>query len=161
MKRTAFVTLLFGIALLVVPAAQAHVMADDSAGGGSVVLSNDSAGGGTVVLSSDSAAGGAVVRSDDAAGGGAVVLQVDKLGGSGESKPVPIRPDVLGGSGEPSVSVWLQNELGKDAQQTQPVLVSSDDSFAWGPALGVTLFVAMLLALAATATLRRRHRLSF
>src|SRR5918995_4428901 len=45
MKRTALVTLVLGLTLIVAPAAQAHVMSDDGAGGNAVVLYTDTLGG--------------------------------------------------------------------------------------------------------------------
>lgn len=141
MKRTALVTLVFGLTLIVAPAAQAHVMLDDGGSAGAVVLHTDTLGG------SGSSPG--------------VTLRADILGGDGYSAAVPMRADVLGGTGEPSAATWLSSELRKDAAAREVPIVSSGDSFAWSEALGAMLLAGMLLTLATAAVTRRRHRLSF
>jgi hypothetical protein len=79
MKRITLITLVFGIAVLFAPAAQARVMSDDSGGGNAVALQTDTLGGNGLRAS--------------------VPIRPDVLGGTGEPNPQVIHPDILGGDG--------------------------------------------------------------
>jgi len=175
-KRLTLITLILGAALTVVPLASAIRPADDGTiGGGSlaatpagvqltgkdlaafydtgaVVTSKPS-----VSLSGKHLAGfydtGAVVTSQPSvpltgkhlAGyydTGAVVTSTPTVDGSANG--VTLHTDVLGGNGG-----------------TSSTSVSGGNSFDWNMPLAVTLAGMLLLAIAATAITRRRHRLSF
>lgn len=143
MKRIALAGLVFGIVLVLAPAAQARVMSDDSGGGNAVALQTDTLGGSGISPS--------------------VAIRPDVLGGNGAATPVAIRTDTLSGTGGNSdVVLWLTDQLAADRAADQVSVISgNDDSFAWGETAGLIVIVGMLLALTATVVTRRRHRLSF
>ena len=137
MKRKALLAIALGIALTVVPAANAVWLSD-----GATVKSP---------IHNPSVS----VRPDILGGNGSpttVSIRSDVLGGNGSPASVSLRPDVLGGNGGSQV-------------REVPILGAPDNSFAWNDAAygaAITL-MAMLLAATAVYTTRRRshHRLSF
>jgi hypothetical protein len=154
MKRVALISLILGTALALVPVASSMVLDGGSGGGGGVASAIP---GGidpatqAVLLRSKALAQfydtGAVVTSgsniDPATQ--AVLLRSKGLADYYGANGVTFHTDVLGGDGGASVA---------------PASGSSD-AFNWSPVLATTLAGMLLLAAAATAVTRRKHRLSY
>ena len=153
MKRLAIISLILGTALTIVPLASAMVLSDGS-GGGSLAAAPT----GVQLTGKDLAAfydTGAVMTSQpvvplsgkDLAGfydTGAVVTSGSEPTADTSGNGVTLHTDILGGNG---------------AAASTPS--SSGDSFEWNSALAATLAGMLLLAIAATAITRRKHRLSY
>jgi len=175
-KRLAIISLILGTALTIVPLASAMVLSDGSGGGslaaaptgvqltgkdlaafydtGAVMTSQP-----VVPLSGKDLAGfydtGAVVTSQPVVSlsgkdlaafydTGAVVTSGSEPTADTSGNGVTLHTDILGGNG---------------AAASTPS--SSGDSFEWNSALAATLAGMLLLAIAATAITRRKHRLSY
>jgi hypothetical protein len=152
-KRLAIISLILGTALTIVPLASAMALSDGSGGG-----SLGTAPAGMQLTGKDLAAfydTGAVVTSQpsvplsgkDLAGfydTGAMVTSGSAPTANTSGNGVTLHTDSLGGNGASSSTSS-----------------SSGDSFEWNSALAATLAGMLLLAIAATAITRRKHRLSY
>jgi len=152
MKRLALFSLILGTALALVPVASSMVLDGGSGGGGGVAAAPGGIDPATqaVLLRSKALAQfydtGAVVTSgshiDPATQ--AVLLRSKGLADYYGANGVTFHTDILGGDG------------GASAAPT-----AAGDSFNWSPVLASTLAGMLLLAAAATAVTRRKHRLSY
>jgi len=153
MKRLALFSLILGTALALVPVASSMVLDGGSGGGGGVAAAPGGIDPATqaVLLRSKALAQfydtGAVVTSgsqiDPATQ--AVLLRSKALADYYGANGVTVHSDILGGDGGASVTAAS----------------GSGDSFNWSPVLATTLAGMLLLAAAATAVTRRKHRLSY